>query len=79
MPDLAPAEALEIEQSPVDPAQEQFTQLMQRQVGFELFLDHARGIPEKTYVAISGRYVLLGFTEQGEADEFFKTAIARTL
>jgi hypothetical protein len=49
--------------------------LLYRYVGFELFDPHqAYLLPKKTYVAQSGKYVLLGFSEQGQADEFFDAA-----
>jgi hypothetical protein len=63
----------------VDAGEERFCQLLDRHVGFELF-DPKRAtlIPKKTYVAIHGRYVLLGFSETQQADEFFAAAIAAT-
>jgi hypothetical protein len=55
--------------------QQRFHELLYRYVGFELFDPHqAYLLPAKTYVAQSGRYVLLGFHEQSEADEFFDAA-----
>jgi hypothetical protein len=59
-----------------DPAQERLEQLLDRHVGFEWF-DPKRAIllPKKTYVALHGRFVLLGFPEQSQADQFFQTAI----
>lgn len=55
---------------------ERFRQLLDRHVGFELFdPDRAYLLPKKTYVAIHGKYVLLGFSQQDQADEFFDAAI----
>jgi hypothetical protein len=63
-----------------DPAQERFSQLVDRHVGFELFdPERAKLLPKKTYVAISGKYVLLGFDETEQAKEFFTSAIVATL
>jgi hypothetical protein len=52
-----------------------FHSLLYRYVGFELF-DYQRAwlLPKKTYVAQSGRYVLLGFDEQHKATAFFDAA-----
>lgn len=55
---------------------DRFRQLLDRHVGFELFdPDRAYLLPKKTYVAIHGKYVLLGFSQQDQADEFFDAAI----
>ena len=52
--------------------EERFHQLFYRDVGFELFdPNRAYLLPKKTYVARDGRYVLLGFSNQEEADRFF--------
>lgn len=52
--------------------EERFHQLFYRNVGFELFdPDRAYLLPKKTYVAMDGKYVLLGFSDQLEADRFF--------
>lgn len=61
-------------------SQERFGQLQDRQVGFELFdARRAQLLPKKTYVAIHGRYVLLGFSEKAQAEEFFAAAMKATL
>ena len=54
-------------------------QFLYRYVGFELF-DPQRAylLPKTTYVAQSGRYVLLGFPEQAEADAMFEAAMKVT-
>jgi len=52
--------------------EDRFHQLFYRDVGFELFdPDRAYLLPKKTYAALSGKYVLLGFSDQAEADRFF--------
>jgi hypothetical protein len=62
-----------------DLLQERFCQLIDRHVGFERFdAKRARLLPKKTYVAIHGKYVLLGFSETSEAEEFFRAAVDRT-
>jgi hypothetical protein len=62
-----------------DPAQEQCEKLLDRHVGFERFdAKRATLLPKKTYVAIHGRYVLLGFKETSQAEEFFQSAIEAT-
>lgn len=65
---------------PEDLVEDRFRKLLDRHVGFELF-DPSRAylLPRKTYVAIHGRYVLLGFGEQAQADAFFENAIKATL
>jgi hypothetical protein len=51
-------------------------ELLYRYVGFELFdPERAYLLPKKTYVAQSGRYILLGFHEQAQADEMFEAAM----
>ncbi len=63
-----------------DLAEKRFGQLLDRHVGFELFdPNRAYLLPRKTYVAIHGRYVLLGFHEKIQAEEFFETAMKATL
>lgn len=64
----------------MDALQKRFDELLNRHVGFELF-DPAKAtlIPKKTYVAQSGRYVLLGFFDQTQADEFLEAAMKATL
>jgi hypothetical protein len=55
--------------------EDHFHALMFRYVGFELFDYHrAYLLPKKTYVAQSGRYVLLGFDQEAKASEFFDAA-----
>lgn len=58
---------------------ERFEALLNRQVGFELF-DPAKAFlwPGKTYVAQSGYYVLIGFSERAQADRFFDLAVKDT-
>lgn len=60
--------------------EERFHQLFYRDVGFELF-DPGRAylLPKKTYAAIDGRYVLLGFSNQEEADRFFDVVMKLAL
>ena len=56
--------------------EERMKALLYRYVGFELFdRDRAYLLPKQTYVAQSGRYVLLGFSEQSQADEMFAAAM----
>jgi len=63
-----------------DLVDERFRNLLDRHVGFELFdPNRALLLPTKTYVAIHGRYVLLGFSEQADADAFFQMSIDATL
>ena len=63
-----------------DPAQEHYQQLLDRHVGFELFdPQRAQLLPKKTYVAIHGNYVLLGFDDKPQAEQFFENAIKATL
>jgi len=63
-----------------DLVEERFRALLDRYVGFERFdPNRARLLPRKTYVALHGKYVLLGFSEQSQADGFFAAAIETTL
>ena len=56
-------------------AEDLFHALLYRYVGFELFdPNRAYLLPRQTYVAQSGRYVLLGFSEESQATEFFAAA-----
>lgn len=55
--------------------EERMHALLYRYVGFEFFDPHqAYLLPKQTYVAQSGKYVLLGFSEQAQADELFDAA-----
>jgi hypothetical protein len=56
--------------------EKRFYDLFHRYVGFELFdRERARLVPEKTYIAIHGQHVLLRFSEQAKAEEFFAAAL----
>ena len=60
--------------------EKRFDELLNRHVGFELFDPHkAHLLPKKTYVAQSGRYVLLGFFDQTQADAFLDAALKASL
>ena len=64
----------------MDAAGQRVAELLDRHVGFELFdPNRAYLLPQKIYVAIHGRYVLLGFHDQKQADEFFEAAMKATL
>ena len=63
-----------------DLAKERCQELLDRHVGFEVFdPDRAYLLPTKTYVALHGKYVLLGFSDQAQADKFFEAAMKATL
>jgi len=66
-----------------DLAEERVHQLLDRNVGFELFdaerAHFMRLLPGKMYVAQHGRFVLLGFPEPVQADKFFADAMKATL
>lgn len=66
-----------------DLVEERFRELLDRNVGFELFdaerAHFIRLLPGKMYVAQHGRFVLLGFHEHAQADKFFADAMKATL
>jgi len=58
--------------------EERFHALFYREVGFEHFRakpEAWRVVPEKIYVAQSGRFVLLGFHEESQATQFWNFAM----